>query len=129
MNIFEYTKQIKKAESDLQWLKSAFWKVREHLTNNPEDIANLEKQLIEIKTLHDTTEDKIKELHNKRSIEMSIIADKRRQEIREAQQKTFSTGHSHSKYVDPCITHDLAYDRVTGMISLNGGDYFLFDGR
>ena len=66
--------QLTKAQKDLRWLKESFWNVRRHLTNNPDDLENAEKQLIEIKTMHDETERKIKELNNAITLNSPVLS-------------------------------------------------------
>ena len=112
--------QLTKAQKDLRWLKKAFWNVRRHLTNNPNDLEFAEKQLVEIKTMHDETERKIKELQNALVSKSSVFG---RHEPAE---------HSpiQGRYVDPCITLDVAYDCSSGTLSFNGGEFFISpDGR
>ena len=112
--------QITKAQKDLRWLKKAFWNVRRHLTNNPDDLEFAEKQLIEIKTMHDETERKIKEL-NYALVSKSAVFGRHEP----AEHSTIQ-----SRYVDPCITLDVAYNCSSGTLSVNGGEFFISpDGR
>lgn len=108
--------QLTKAQKDLRWLKKAFWNVRRHLTNNPNDLENAERQLIEIKTMHDETEHKIKELHNAIVLNSSIFGRHKPAEHRHAPQR---------RYVDSCISLDVEYDCSTGTLSVNGGEFFI----
>ena len=113
--------QLTKAQKELRWLKKAFWNVRQHLTKNPEDLEFAEKQLIEIKTMHDETERKIKELNNVITLNSPIFKPSNPAEYRQP---------SLGRYVDPCITLDVAYDCSTGTLSVNGGEFFISpDGR
>ena len=118
MNNYEYLQQIRKAESDLRWCKKAFWNVRRHLTNNPDDLENAEHQLIQIKTLHDETERKIKELNNALVLNSSVFA--RREPTRQQAQ---------GRYVDPCINLDVSYDSSAGTLIVNGSDYCIIPDR
>ena len=102
MTNFEIFLELEKARKDLKWLKKAFWHVRKHLTSNPEDLNFAEKQLEEIKKMHDETQEKIKRLNNARW------------QMLQRQQM------SQVYYVDPCINLELAYDCSTGTISING---------
>ena len=112
--------QLTKAQKELRWLKKAFWNVRQHLTKNPHDIEFAEKQLIEIKTIHDETEQKIKELQNALVLNNSVFGRQNEVDRQLAQ----------VRYVDPCITLDVAYDCSRGTLSVNGGEFFISpDGR
>ena len=102
--------QLTKAQKDLRWLKKAFWNVRRHLTKNPDDLEFAEKQLIEIKTMHDETERKIKELNNALVSKNSVFGRREPAEHRQPIQ---------SRYVDPCISLDVAYDCSTGSLTID----------
>lgn len=99
--------QLTKAQKDLRWLKKAFWNVRRHLTNNPDDLEFAEKQLVEIKTMHDETECKIKELNNAIVLNGPVF--------KPAEHKQRFSG----PYVDPCIALDVAYDCSTGSLTID----------
>jgi len=126
--------QLTKAQKDLRRLKKAFWNVRRHLTNNPNDLQNSERQLIEIKAMHDETERKIKELNYALVSKNSVFG--RREP---AEHSTIQ-----SRYVDPCdrfsvrYAHSVvAYDSSTGKVSVdrwllqvNGGELTIYqEGR
>lgn len=102
--------QITKAQKDLRWLKKAFWNVRRHLTNNPDDLEFAEHQLIEIKTMHDETERKIKELNNAITLNSPVFKPSKPAEHRHP---------IHSRYVDPCTPLDLSYDCSSGSITID----------
>tara|TARA_Y100001938_G_scaffold141535_1_gene211468 strand:- start:136 stop:513 length:378 start_codon:yes stop_codon:yes gene_type:complete len=110
MNNLDNLLQLTKAQKDLRWLKKAFWNVRRHLTNNPDDLQNAERQLIEIKTMHDETERKIKELNNAITLNSPIFKPSKPAEHRQR----FS-----GPYVDLCTPLDLSYDCSTGSITIN----------
>ena len=102
--------QITKAQKDLRWLKKAFWNVRQHLTDNPDDLENAEHQLIEIKTMHDETERKIKELNNAITLNSPVFKPSKPAEHRQ---------RFIGPYIDPCTPLDLSYDCSTGSITIN----------
>ena len=121
MNNLDNLLQLTKAQKDLRWLKKAFWNVRRHLTNNPDDLQNAERQLIEIKAMHDETERKIKELNYALVSKSAVFGRHQPAEHRHSTQV---------RYVDPCITLDVAYDCSSGTLSVNGGEFFISpDGR
>lgn len=122
MNNYEYLQQIRKAEADLRYLKRAFWNVRRHLTNNPDDLENAEHQLIEIKTLHDKTERKIKELNKEydNALVLNSFVFARREPTRQPAQR---------RYIDPCINLDVLYDSSAGTLIVNGNDYCIIPDR
>jgi len=102
--------QLTKAQKDLRWLKKAFWNVRRHLTNNPHDLEFAEKQLIEIKTMHEETERKIKQLNNAITLNSPVFKPSK-----PAEHKQRFSG----PYVDPCTPLDLSYDCSTGSITID----------